>query len=115
MSKTSFQTEWCEIAARWNLRIETPFVVTVSSGSVTVPVLLRDFGASQGMLLVTDFKTIAPYSDELVSLGFGYSCLSEPSEPYTPEIDDDSLREMLEDWGWTGSSSKPSWFRDQAS
>ena len=115
MSKTKFQVRWCEIAALWKLRIETPFVATVSSGSVTVPVLLRDFGASRGMLLVTDFKPIAPYSDELVGLGYGYSCLSEPSEPYAPEIDDDSLREMLKDWGWTGSDSPPSRLRDQAS
>ncbi len=115
MSKTSFQIQWCEIAALWKLRIETPFVVTVSSGSVTVPVLLRDFGASKGMLLVTDFKIIAPYSDELVGLGFGYSCLSEPSKPYDHEIDDDTLRIMLEDWGWTGSDSPPSRLSDQAS
>ncbi len=115
MSKSSFQTKWCEIAARWKLRIETPFVVAVSSGSVTVPVLLRDFGASKGMLLVTDFKIIAPYSDELITLGFGYSCLSEPRDPYDPSTDDASLREMLEDWGWTGSDSPPSRFHHQAS
>ncbi len=115
MSKTSFQIKWCEIAVRWKLKIETPFAVPVSFGSLTVPVLLHNFGASKGMLLVTDFKAIAPYADELVSLGFGYSCLSEPRKPYDPETDDDSLREMLEDWGWTGSDSPSSRLSDQAS
>ena len=112
--KNSFQEQWREIADRWDLTVEIPFVVEVSGGQIVIPVLLRDFGAPKGMLLVTDYETIARYTDELAGLGFGYSCLSEPRKPYNPETDDDSLREMLEDWGWTGSDSPPSWLSDQA-
>jgi len=115
MSNTTFQTQWREIAARWKLRVETPFVVDLSLGSITVPVLLRDFGAANGMLLVTDYNMIAPYADELVALGFGYSCLAEPTARYDPGADDESLRDMLEDWTWTGTVSAPMPFRDPAS
>ena len=115
MSRTAFQTEWCEIAARWKLSIEAPYEVKLSSGSITVPVLLRDFGAPKGMLLVTDYETIAPYAKELVALGFGYSCLSASRGSYNPAVDDESIRTMLEDWGWSGASEPPQWLEHQSS
>ena len=79
------------------LRVETPFVVTLASGEVTVPVLLRDFGGLHGMLLVTDFSLISPYADELVDLGYGYSCLSESTGVADTE-EEAALMEMLSDW-----------------
>jgi hypothetical protein len=51
----------------------------------SAPVLPRDFGAPEGMLLLTDYGALAPHSDERVGLGFGFPCLSEPSRPYDPE------------------------------
>jgi hypothetical protein len=35
MPNTPFQKEWHDIATRWGLSIETPFVVQVASGEVT--------------------------------------------------------------------------------
>ena len=115
MSRTAFQTMWHAIAARWNLSVEMPFEVTLASGVITVPLRLQHFGAPNGMLLVTNYATIAPYADELVRLGFGYSCLAEPREPYSPEVNDESIRDMLEDWGWSGSGEPPEWLRHQRS
>ena len=115
MSRKAFQTMWGAIAARWTLSVEMPFEVTLASGVITVPVRLQHFGAPNGMLLVTNYATIAPYADELVRLGFGYSCLAEPREPYSPEVNDEAVRDMLEDWGWSGSGEPPEWLRHQRS
>jgi hypothetical protein len=113
MSLTRFQTEWSEIADRWGLRVETPFAVKVSGGTLTVPVLLRDFGAVNGMLLVTDYKLLSPYVDELGGLGFGFSTLSEPTDRPRHSHADDALIEMIIDWGWSGRGSPPAWYRDR--
>lgn len=92
-----------------------PFEVKLASGLIAVPVRLQHFGAPNGMLLVTNYETIAPYADELVRLGFGYSCLSEPRAPHSPEIDDESIRDMLVDWGWSGAGEPPRWLGQERS
>ncbi len=109
MPITRFQKEWNDIATKWGLTVETPFVVVVAGERITVPVLLRDFGASRGMLLVTDYDLISAYTNDLIDLGFGFSCLSEPTGVRHPE-DDQALMEMLVDWGWSGSGNPPAWF-----
>jgi hypothetical protein len=109
MSATVLQAQWREIATRWELKIDAPFYVTLSSGKMKVPVRLRGFGAPKGMLLAAEYQTIASHTDELIRLGFGYSCLSASAKPYDPEIDDKAVLEMLRDWGWTGPGEAPSW------
>jgi len=114
MPNTPFQNEWNNIATRWGLSIEAPFVVEIAGSVITVPVLLRDFGATRGMLLVTDFRMISPYADGLIDLGYGFSCLSEPTGEAHPD-DDEALMEMLTDWGWSGKASPPAWYREPTS
>ncbi len=114
MPSTPFQKEWNDIAMRWGLSIEAPFVVEVADEEITVPVLLRDFGATRGMLLVTDFDLISAYADDLVDLGYGFSCLSAPTGVTHPD-DDDALMEMLADWGWSGNGSPPAWYCEPTS
>jgi len=114
MATSPFQDQWRRIAKKWDLRIETPFVIAVRGTKITLPVLLRDFGAARGMLLVTDYGLISRHTDDVVKLGYGYSCLSEPSGD-TPPDDDDALMEMLADWGWAGEGSAPAWYRGATS
>ena len=67
--------------------------------------LLRQFGARNGMLLVNRYDTIRDYAESLVAMGYGFSCLSEP-DPDRSE-DDDVLFEMLADWSWSGDGPPP--------
>jgi hypothetical protein len=96
---TLFQQWWARQAEDLGLRVQVPFQIAVGQRMVEVPVLLEDFGAQRGMLLVTEWSTIAAIEDQLVALGFGYSCLSEPSEMENRE----GLAGMLSDWGWYGA------------
>lgn len=114
MTLSRFQKEWDEAAKRWGLRVDIPFVVELANDQVTVPVLLRDFGAFHGMLLVTDFKLISTHTDELARLGYGVSCLSDPGGLAHPD-DDQALIEMLSDWGWSGRDEAPTWYRESTS
>ena len=114
MTTRSFQDRWKEIAARWGLQVETSYVVKLARGTFIVPILLRDFGAPHGMLLVTDFGLIATHADELVALGFGYSCRSGPTDRNHPD-NDQAFLEMLSDWRWTGDGEAPAWYRGPTS
>ena len=74
---TAFQEHWVRIAERFGLRVQIPFQVDLASERLTVPVLLEEFGAQRGMLLVTSYQDIAAVTEQLVSAGFGYSCLDD--------------------------------------
>ena len=109
-----FQKEWQDLARRWSLDVETPCVVEIGDHKITVPVRLRNFGAPRGMLLVTDFELLSRIADELVAMGFGFSCLSEPTGLGHPK-DDEAFMEMLSDWGWAGEGYPPAWYHETTS
>ena len=72
-----------------------------------VSVLVRDFGAVKGMLIVEDYLLLSDYQDELIDRGYGFSTM-------TPEVSSDYDREsvisVLSDWGWSGEEQKkPLW------
>jgi hypothetical protein len=86
------------------LKVQIPFRVPVAGQVLEVPVLLEEFGAERGMLLVTVWGDIALLADDLVAQGFGCSCLQESD---ASAIDESVLADMLQDWGWTGSTQPP--------
>ena len=98
MKTTPFQREWIEISEFLGLNIQLSYEIELGDRRLTVPVLLEGFGADKGMLLVTDFDLIRDVAEELVNLGYGFSCLSEP---LSGPIDWKSVEEMLRDWGAT--------------
>jgi hypothetical protein len=99
LSLSRFQEWWASLARDLDLRVQIPFQVVVGQNTVDIPVLLEDFGAQRGMLLVTELASIATIEAQLVALGFGYSCMSEPT---SSEFTTEGLPEMLSDWGWSG-------------
>ena len=76
-------------------------------GSLVAPVLLENFGAARGMVLVTAYTDVEKFADRLVAAGFGYSCLPEPGQP---DLDDTYVVEMLRDWSWSGLGTPPAWY-----
>ena len=108
MSIVSFQKNWQDLARIFDLDIELNFPIQTENSLFIAPVLLRNFGAELGMILVTDFQSIKSISDELQNQGYGFSTLSEPLE--NEEFDKNSTMEMLYDWGWSGSGKPPGWY-----
>ena len=116
MPMTPFQQLWAHRASRLQLSVAIPFPLSLDRATLAVPVLLRQFGAPNGMLLVTDHETIRPHARRVIELGYGYACLSEPSSPRERESNDDdgALIDMLRDWGWSGETRQPPWLRGGA-
>jgi hypothetical protein len=99
---------WTEAGRDLGLEIVAPFEVSLASGTrIRVPVLLRHFGAREGMLLVAESKIIWEARDEIVESGYGFSVLGGSSfEQYAR----DTFIEVLRDWGWSGpESEQPGW------
>jgi hypothetical protein len=103
---TPFQERWADLAKRLGLSVKIPFVVSTSGGNLSVPVLLEKFGAERGMLLLTEWTKLVAYEQEVVDLGYGYSCLSEDWDA-EDEDDELALADMLMDWGWSGHDAPP--------
>jgi hypothetical protein len=98
MKLTPLQRHWLSMAKKHRLAVDTPFILNFPDGGIIhAEVRLRDYGNTNGMLLVSDYSVIGNRSDEIVEMGFGFSCLPQPSED---EIDSDKgLADLLEDWG----------------
>ncbi|MGN6726418.1 MAG: hypothetical protein ACTHLZ_10900 [Tepidisphaeraceae bacterium] len=109
---TPFQQQWADHASRFSLDVTIPFRVVVDRHEIEIPVLLKQFGGRRGMLLVTRYGLIRDYADRLVTMGYGYSCLSEPGS--TSQTDDVGFVEMLQDWGWSGDAPEPGWLTRHA-
>lgn len=103
---------WRWAADDLGLELDAPFEVTLDSGVTLTPVLrLRNFGATMGMLLFTDYGPVAPHAAELTEAGFGFSVLPAPEldAPYERE----GFIDVLADWTWSGTRSEiPQWLLD---
>ena len=104
---TAFQEHWLRIADRFGLKVRISFQVELGDERLTVPVLLEQFGAQRGMLLVTSYASIASVTERLVTAGFGYSCLDDSPGP---DLDELQIVDMLRDWGWSGGGEAPAWY-----
>jgi hypothetical protein len=101
--------EWVQYRDRLGIEFVSPFVLTVDGRKLKVDLLLRNFGGPNGMLIVTDYSVIKPYTGRLEHFGYGYSVLPEPGGEMTEE-DIQKAIEMFRDWGWSGpEASRPSW------
>ena len=106
---TRFQEYWSRAFGQLELRVELSVPVQLPSGTFQAPVLLRDFGSTNGMILVAKYESISSIAKELVDCGYGYSCLGEP---HTSESDAAVIIEILRDWGWSGRGEPPEWLVD---
>ncbi len=100
---------WRSAAADLGLEIEAPFERTLGSGRrIRAPLLLRNFGGVQGMVILSRSTELEGVEGELEQAGFGYCVMSEPrsDEVYARSV----VIEVLNDWGWTGApAERPTW------
>jgi hypothetical protein len=94
--------EWLKVAgSAAGIPVKAPFSVALPSGaSVEAAALIVGIGSPRGMIVVTSFDQIRDHVQELVTTGYGYTTLSEPSQ--NESLDIESFKEMFRDWGWSG-------------
>ncbi|EMF92736.1 hypothetical protein [Leptospira santarosai] len=106
---TKLQKIWKDAAENLNLEVEIPFsIILVDNLKINVSILLKNFGAKNGMLITTNYEDIEPYIEKIYEAGYGFSTLNEPSE--NEQYSRKDFIELLSDWGWTGDVNlKPEW------
>lgn len=100
---------WENAATDLGIRVVAPYDLILPSGShIHASVLVKDFGATQGMLIVESFELVRRHHQEILTSGYGYSVLDSPKS--ADAYDRESTMIMLRDWGWTGQEGmKPDW------
>lgn len=100
---------WERAASDLELQLIAPFTLSLNSGHRLEAIfLLPQFGGDRGMLVFGSYDDVAPYRDEIVEAGYGFSILDEPLE--NEDYKKEDYIELLVDWGWSGDAkSQPSW------
>jgi len=100
---------WEKAIKDLDLKVEYNFSLTLNSGEkVDVELLLKNFGGTNGMLIVCRMdKQMFKLGKELLKKGYGYSVAYNPdSNSYNRE----GFVGMLSDWGWSGpKEEEPDW------
>ena len=97
MALTRLQRMWLHAAQKRGLKVRTPFVLRLPDGTkLTAEVLLEGFGAPHGMFIVSDYRHIREYTDAIIAAGFGYTCMSQPSDAEISSLE--GIDACLEDW-----------------
>jgi hypothetical protein len=96
MKPSNLQRNWQFAADALSLDIEIPFDVALKDSRIQAEVLLRGYGAKLGMLIASDYSIIEGHHDELIALGYGFSCMSQPSESEVNSLE--GFQEILDDW-----------------
>ena len=111
VSDSALGARWVSAGSALGVEVVAPYSMMLPSGvRVDAVVLVRRFGGSTGMLVVTDFAQVRHVSREFEDAGFGFAVLEEPdaSEPFVLE----EYADMLRDWTWTGDDGdEPAWLR----
>ena len=105
--------QWLHAAELLGLDVEAPCPVTLPSGATVVAdVLVRQFGASRGMLVMRSYDGLRGRGPELQGAGFGHSVMDDPGPTEVFAVE--NYIEVLRDWGWSGArDDEPSWMGGQ--
>src|SRR3982751_5214332 len=100
----SEQTDrWCALASRLGFNVTAPATIRVGDDDLTFTGLLPQFGGRSGMIVDPHWEAIGPHAAAFTKLGYGFS-----SVELTEDLDPESSKEMLREWGWTAAEPKPS-------
>ena len=101
--------EWEAVCDDLGVEIVAPFCVEIGNNvTIHAELLVKHFGAPNGMLIVTDYDLIEPHVKQLLKAGYGFSVLEELSADES--YDRETYVRMLSDWTWSGpEDQKPEW------
>lgn len=85
------------LTERYQLNIIAPFHLSVNGEKYIIDALIEGYGARKGMLIFKNANTIKDIRDEIVALGYGYSCFDINTNDVA-----EGFQEVLDDWGKSG-------------
>lgn len=99
---------WRETALMLGLDIEGPLELDLATGVMPVDLLVRDFGAPNGIAIISDYEAILPHRTALTAQGYTASSFKPPAPGV--HLSPEDIIELLADWTWTGAlDRRPAW------
>lgn len=100
---------WRRAAQDLGFEIETKIELRLGGALIKVDgILVKNFGAPNGTIIVNDYAEWKPVSEEMIAGGYTCSVISEPRN--IEEYDREIFVEILRDWMWTGDPGQyPAW------
>jgi len=93
--------EWSRVSDLLGLDVRLHATINLlkagNNQTICVPVLLKNFGNKNGMIIISDYNDIEDIQDILFHLGYGFTVL-QPSNLDNIEANIESYKEMLMDW-----------------
>jgi hypothetical protein len=91
-----------EAGAHYGLPVDVTFALHLSDGRQVNNVLrISGVGGDKGMLIFSDYEAIRADAVQLLSMGFDYSVMNEPS--FGETFDLASFEDVFADLGWQAS------------
>lgn len=82
-----------KLSNSFHLDIDAPFLLRVSGKDHQFQCRIRGYGAKHGIIIDKDWEKISPLADDLVTMGFAFSCFD------IDESEAKGFQELLDDWG----------------
>ena len=102
---------WRDAAAELGISISGPIEVAVESGAFAADLLVHEFGARRGMIIVTDYAVVEPHEWALIQEGYGFSSFPPPVNGISLSTED--AIDFLRDWSWSGPpDAMPAWLSE---
>jgi hypothetical protein len=104
---------WQRAATDLGIEVTAPFFVDSARGESDVECVayVPHFGSENGTIVIARTSPLEPLHSIVRARGIFLSILDEDSyEVYDREL----FVETLNDWGWFGSQSPPSWYTGEA-
>ena len=99
---------WREAAKKLDIRVTAPFLLQSGNHeTIGFIALVHGFGAPAGTLIATTAETLTPLTAVTTKHGYFVSLLSP--ENYS-HFNADLFIDTLNDWGYFGINSPPSWY-----
>lgn len=100
---------WQSAAGDLGIEVVIPYQLTLPSGHrLDANLLVRSFGAQNGMLVVREATEVLRLRHELAEAGYGFSVMEPMGHGDSYQRGD--LVDLLADWGWSGPPEEcPVW------
>ncbi|QXQ06379.1 hypothetical protein KX816_19875 [Sphingosinicellaceae bacterium] len=96
---------WKRLAEHLGIVAVAPVELEIKGQRLSFAALLPQFGGRAGLVADPSWEVIEPHVEWLVGAGLAYSAVT-----LDDTVDDESARDMLRDWAWTGDGAAPDWF-----
>ena len=96
---------WQRAAVELDFCFVSPFEFGPPDARYSCFAHVPEFGSANGMIVMLEYDQAMVRAAQ--TNGFGYSCLTDSSEPYNAQ----DFIDVLNDWGWTcNNKTAPSWY-----